>query len=160
MSEKKIDLSPFLVRARGFVSQGRVDDALGLYSDVIRVDPENAAAYADRGTTYAMAKKFDLAIADLERAFALGHKEPYAYCTVATIHVELKQFPKALEYFAQAIQIDPKNALAYYNRSSALHGLGDKQAAIADLERCLSLGQDERFNQSAMRKLEFFRTNP
>lgn len=31
MSEKKIDLSVFCMRARLFLSQGRADDALGLY---------------------------------------------------------------------------------------------------------------------------------
>jgi tetratricopeptide (TPR) repeat protein len=74
--------------------------------------------------------------------------------------VELKQHQKALEYFAQAIAVDPNNALVYYNRSSALHGVGDKQAAIADLEKCLTFNPEERFRQAVSRKLEFLRASP
>ena len=70
MSENKVDLSQFCMRARNFLAQGRADDALALYGDVLNIDPTNALAYADRGTAYAMLNKFDLAQQDLERAFA------------------------------------------------------------------------------------------
>ncbi|MGN6649408.1 hypothetical protein [Trinickia sp.] len=50
MSENKMDLSPFCMRARDFLTQGRTDDALALYGDVLQIDPANALAYADRGT--------------------------------------------------------------------------------------------------------------
>lgn len=157
MSEKQFDLSPFCMRARTFLTQGRTEDALGLYGDVLQVDPDNALAHADRGTAYAMMKRFDLALRDLERAFALGYVEASAYCTVATIYFELKQYPKALEYFAKAVELDASYPFIYYNRSNVLHEMGDNAAAIADLETCLTLDPDENTKQLVMRRLAFLR---
>jgi len=154
MSERKLDLSPFCIRARGFLSQGRIEDALGLYEDVLHVDPTNVMAYGDRGTTYAMLKKFSLALSDLEYAFALGYQDASAYSTVATIYFELKQFDKALEYFAKAIELDPNYALAFYNRSNVFYELGNNKAAIADLERCLNFNPDEDLKQLIIRRLK------
>ena len=157
MSENNLDLSPFCMRARGFLSQGRMEDALGLYGDVLKVDPDNVLAHADRGTAYAMAKKFDLALSDLERAFELGYEDASAYSTVATIYFEQKQFQKALWYFANALELDPTYPLAYYNRANVLLELGEKRAAIGDLEKCLQLGPDENFKQLVLRRLNFLK---
>lgn len=158
MNEKKIDLAPFCMRARGLLAQGRIDDALELYGDVLRVDPDNALAYADRGTAYAMLKKFDLARNDLERAFALGYVDAAAYSTMATLYSELKQFQKALEYFSRAIELNPGYPLTYYNRANVLHELGDDKAAVTDLEKCLEFDPEEDFKQLIMRRLNILRS--
>ncbi|MCU1738205.1 MULTISPECIES: M48 family metallopeptidase [unclassified Pseudomonas] len=158
MSGNKIDLSVFCMRARGFLSQGRTDDALGLYGDVIQVDPDNALAYADRGTAYAMLKKFDMALIDLERAFVLGYADALAYSAMATIYFELKRFSDTLKYFAKAIELDPNHPLIYYNRSSVLHALGDNEAAIVDLEKCLGFNPDENFKKMILSRLDLLKT--
>ncbi|GLU34490.1 tetratricopeptide repeat protein [Trinickia caryophylli] len=157
MSENKIDLSPFCMRARGFLEQQRIDDALALYGDVLQVDPDNALALADRGTVYAMLKKFDLALGDLERAFALGYADVTAYCTIGNIFFQLKQPQKSLEYFNKAIELDASYPFAYYNRSNVLHELGDDKAAIADLEKCLVFNPDENMKQLIVRRLDLLR---
>ncbi len=153
MAAGKADLSPFCLRARGFVSQGRVEDALGLLGDVIKVDPECAEAYADRGAAYAMLKKFDLALGDFGRAFALGYHQAMAYGTVAAIHFELKQYRSALEYFSKAIELDPAYGLGYYKRSHARHKLGDTGGAVADLRKCLELTLEDDFKREVKRRL-------
>ena len=155
MSEKKVDLTAFSMRARGFVAQGRIDDALGLYADILKIDPDNALAYADRGTAYAMLKKFELALSDLERAFMLGYVDASTYTTVATIYFEMKQFQNALKYFAKAIELNPSYPLTYYNRSSVLLELGHNKAAISDLEKCLEFSPEEDFKQLIVRRLNF-----
>lgn len=158
MNDSKVDLSPFCMRARGFLNQGRTDDALALYGDVLQVDPINALAYADRGTAYAMLKKFDLAIRDLEQAFALGYDEASAYCAMGTIYFQLKQFPRALEYLAKASELDAGYPFTYYNRANVLHELGDDEAAIIDLEKCLTLHPDESMRQMILRRMSALRS--
>lgn len=159
MSENKIDLSPFCMRARAFLTQGRTDDALALYGDVLQIDPTNALAYADRGTAYAMLNKFDLAQKDLERAFALGYAEASAYCTIGTVCFQVKQYQKSLDYFAKAITLNPNYPFIYYNRSNVLHELGDNKTAIADLEKCLEFNPDESMRQLIDRRLDLLRSS-
>lgn len=133
-----------------------MDDALGLYGDVLQVDPRNALAYADRGTVYAMMKEFDLALDDLEMSILLGHAESAVFCTMATIYFEKKQYRKALDYFSKAIEVDSNNALIYYNRSNVLYEMGDAEAAVADLEVCLGLGPEREFKELITRRLNMF----
>jgi lipoprotein NlpI len=153
----KPDLSPLVMRARNMVSQGRTEDALGLYGDVLKIDPNHAMALADRGTAHAMVNKFDLARTDLEQAFALGYKEPSAYSTAGTVCLQQKDYAKSLEYFSHAIKLDPKYAFAYYNRSKALHEIGENRAAVADLETCLTLDPDEGFKKLVNARLQMLR---
>jgi lipoprotein NlpI len=157
MDDKKPDLSPLVMRGRTMVSQGRTDDAIGIYSDVIKIDPNHAMAHADRGTAYAMTSKLDLAKADLEKSFALGYKEPSAFSTAGTVSMQLKDYPKALDYFGKALKLDPKYAFAYYNRSKALHEVGDNKGAVEDLETCLKLKPDDGMKKLVNDRLAMLR---
>ena len=153
MNAPKPDLSPFRLRARSFLSQGRVDDAMGLFDDVIAVDPQDAAAYADRGTAFAMQKQFDLAMLDLDRAFALGYGDASAYSTAGTIALETRQYEKALGYFAKAVELDPAYPFTYFNRANVYYALGKREAAIADLNTCLSFDSAADFRQLVAKRL-------
>ena len=143
MTDKNPDFSPIRMRARGFVSQGRIEDALGLYGDILKIAPEDAAAYADRGTTFAMIKKTDFALNDLNRAIELGYTDASAYCTLATIFLEGGGYQKSLDYFDKALTLNPDQPFVYFNRARAYETLGDIKAAIADLEKCLTYNPDD-----------------
>lgn len=43
----------------------------------------------------------------------------------------------AINDFSQAIAIDPKNSMAYYNRGNARYDMGDKQGALADYNEAI-----------------------
>ncbi|WP_431689006.1 tetratricopeptide repeat protein [Hahella sp. NBU794] len=140
----KVDLSPFCVRARNFLSKGQVDDAIDLFGDVIKVDPEFSLAYADRGVTYAMIEKYDLALKDLEKAFSMGYEDASAYSAMATILYQLKDYESSLKYFDLSIKKDPAYPISFYNRSNVFFEMGDMSSAVADLEACLRFNPDEK----------------
>ncbi len=158
MNENKLDLSPFCMRARNLMAKGLTEDAMGLYDDVLNIDPSNALAYADRGTAHAMSKNFTFALEDLENAINLGYKDGTTYSTLATIYFELKKYDKSLEYFSKSIEVDNKNAITYYNRSNLLYEIGDKKSAIKDLETCLHFNPDEDFKKLITERLEFIKS--
>jgi tetratricopeptide (TPR) repeat protein len=47
--------------------------------------------------------------------------------------------PEALADLSRAIEIDPKHAMAFYNRGQVEEKLGDRGKAIADYRRALTL---------------------
>lgn len=152
MSKDK-DLAPICMRARSFAARGNIDDALDLYGDVMKADPDFALAYADRGTVFAMTKRFDLAMQDLERAFALGYADASAFSTAGTICMETAQYGKALSYYERAIEMSPDYPFTFYNRASVYLAMGNRKDAIADLERCLRMGPEDDFRQVILRRL-------
>jgi len=151
------DFSALCMRARSLAGRGLLDDALGIYSDILAQDPQNATVLADRGTVYAMAKQFDLARADLEGAISLRYLDASIFNTIATVCLEQAQYREALDFYAKAIELNPGYGLTYYNRSNALHRMGDNAAAIRDLEYCLTLQADPEFTQLIRRRLDFLR---
>lgn len=153
----QFDLSIICMRARKFLSQGRINDALDLYSDVLTIDPTNALALADRGTALAMSDNFEAALADLARAIELGYRESATYRTVATIHFELRNYSEAVAFFAKALEADPVDALALYNRARTFQEMGKIDSAFADFSKCLALSTDDAFLKLVRQHLEELR---
>ncbi|MFP5390202.1 MAG: tetratricopeptide repeat protein [Gammaproteobacteria bacterium] len=153
MSTEKPDLTPLCLRARDLIRQGRMPDALGLYDDVLKIDPDFAMAHADKGTALAMMKQFDDALAELEKAFALGYAEASAYTTAGSIRLEQRQYQQALAHYAKAIELNPDYPFTYFNRANAYRAIGDKANALADLKTCLSFGGAEDFRQLVMKRI-------
>lgn len=153
MNKEKPDLAPLCMRARSFAARGLIDDALDLYGDVLQVDPGFALAYADRGTVLAMARRFEPAMQDLERAFSLGYADASAFSTAGTVCMELGQYGKAQAFYARAIEMNPEYPFTYFNRSRVHLAMGNRKAAIADLEACLRMGPEDDFKELVLRRL-------
>ena len=154
MSKEQQDLAPICMRARSFAARGQIDDALDLYGDVLRIDPDFALAYADRGTVYAMTKRFEPAMQDLERAFSLGYSDPSALSTAGTICLETAQYGKALNFYERAIAMNPDYPFTYYNRASVHLAMGNRKVGMADLEQCLRMGPEDDFKEVILRRLK------
>lgn len=141
-------------RARALAGQGRTDEALDLYDAVVRDFPGFARGYADRGTTHAMLRAYEPALRDLDQAMALGLRDGWLLTTYASVLQALRRHDESLRYFELAIELEPNHPFAYNNRAALHLERGDAAAAIADLERCLALGPDERTRQMLERRLQ------
>ncbi|MEI6382001.1 MAG: tetratricopeptide repeat protein, partial [Cyanobacteriota bacterium ELA615] len=62
------------------------------------------------------------------------------------------QYPQALADYSKAIELDPKFALAYFERARTHYMLGQYQQAIADLKTAAELfhqqGNIEQYNKA------------
>ena len=56
--------------------------------------------------------------------------------------------------------IDPHNAGPYFNRASAEDALGNRTAAIADMQRFLELANDEEWRETGQRLLDDWQGKP
>ena len=54
----------------------------------------------------------------------------------------LGQSDKAIEAYSHAIELNPNNAIAYYNRGTAHHSKGDLDRAIADYNKAIELNPE------------------
>ena len=126
----------------GWVTADRVvpyEQALDYYTDEIRANPNNAAAYTGRGHIWRAKKEYDIAIADFGDAIRIDPKYPTAYTGRGNVWYDKNEYEKALGDLGEAIRIDPKYALAYNNRGNVWYARSDYDKAIADYGEAIRL---------------------
>lgn len=132
-----------VVFALGIVS---VVHAVGLakidFSEVVRLKPDYAVAYYNRGMSYNDEGDYDRAIADENVAIQIRPDFPAAYC-VRGIGYHLKgDYDEAIANFNESIRLKPDYAEAYNNRGIAEALKGDYGKGIADLRESIRLKPD------------------
>jgi tetratricopeptide (TPR) repeat protein/DNA-binding transcriptional MerR regulator len=76
------------------------------------------------------------------KALGLSPGNVAAYNHRATAYIQKEFFYKAIKDCNDAIKINPKNALSYFNRGNALKQLGNLKVAALDYKKSCDLGLD------------------
>ena len=128
------------------------DKAIAQFTEVIRLDPKNAAAYANRGETYGHKGELDKRIADDSEAIRLDPKNAAAYDNRGSAHREKGENDKAIADYTEAIRLNPKHVWSYYERALAYEGKGEDDKAIAGFSEAIRLKPDyiEAYYQRAL----------
>ncbi|MCW8961097.1 MAG: tetratricopeptide repeat protein, partial [Ignavibacteriaceae bacterium] len=63
-----------------------------------------------------------------------------AHYDLAICYKEKERFEEAITSFSQAIEINPKFELAYFERGLLQHKVNDKDGGCADLKKALEMG--------------------
>jgi len=122
--------------------QGKYQQAVDEFSKLIKLDPNNADAYKNRGVSRMKQEKFDLAIEDFEKAKQLfpGLKGLHSNLGVAWFYK--REYAKAIANYDIEIKMAPDNHVAYFNRALCLAELERNKEALNDLSQTLSLKPD------------------
>jgi len=131
------------------IEGGQYRDAIVSLTRALIADPELADAYRRRGDCqYILVPVlggdtqayYDRALADYEVALSLD-PDAYTYNAHAAIIGSLGEWQAAIEEYGQAIELAPDYPETFFNRGYAHKVLGNRDQAIADLERFLSFEQ-------------------
>ena len=98
-------------------SKGRYERAIELFTQAIDRDPSFVPAYINRGNAHS---KLNMPNADTD--------------------FYEKQSDSAIADYSKAIQLDPTNSQAFYNRAGAKYVKGNHEDALSDIEHARSLG--------------------
>ena len=120
--------------------------ASNAYTQAIRLNPDYAVAYNNRGSAKDSFGQSEAAIADYNKAIQLNPKLAEAYYNRGHAKINLGQSEAAIADYNTAIQLNPKFAKAYYNRGSAKINLGQSEAAIADYNKAIRI--DPKFAEA------------
>ena len=120
----------------------QLERAVELIDKAIKISPNNAAFYSNRGNALQDLKQFDAAIASYDKAIQLKPDYADAYSNRGLALQGLKQFDAAIASYDEAIQLKPDYAEAYSNRGNALKELEQFDAAIADYDKAIQLKPD------------------
>jgi tetratricopeptide (TPR) repeat protein len=140
--ERLAPQTPIVWQCRGalHILKGEYDRAIADYTEAIRLDPNYAEAYYERGVIYNM-YQIDLnrAIENFTEAIRLDPKFPLVYNDRAMIYNDRGnaykgkgQANRALADYNEAIRLNPRQRHAYGNRALVYRQLGRIAEAQAD----------------------------
>ncbi len=98
---------------------GNLDNAAGLFSEVIRKDPTNAAAMYELANIYNEQKKYADALYFAKGAYQIDKKNSWYVLTYSDILQKNKKFIESAEVLEKAVDADPSKTEYYYEWASA-----------------------------------------
>jgi tetratricopeptide (TPR) repeat protein len=113
----------------------KAEKAIADLSYAIKLNPKLATAWYNRGLVYSKLKRWDKALADCSMAIELDRE---ALAMVRPLIV------LAIADYSKAVDRDPKDARACYNRANAYKLLKQWDKALADYSKAIELSPNDR----------------
>ena len=115
------------------------DEVLNAYDNALRLRPDYADAYNDRGALKGKLGQYEDAIVDLDQAIHLDPSMPEAYVNRGKAKHGVARHDDAIADFDQAIRLRPDLTQAYSNRGATKNILGRYEDAIADFDQVIRI---------------------
>lgn len=107
-------IEAYLFRADSWLAMGKHGQAIKDYTQILKLDPNQAIAYYNRGATY-LGKEYDYkkALKDFDATIVLAPKYVDAYINRSLCYMGLKRFEEAHKDLDTALKITPDNPAVY-----------------------------------------------
>lgn len=144
----------YAVRGSLLLQQGRVTPALQDLERSVALEPGNAEVLTNRAQAYRQFERYAEAVADLDRAIAINPDLVAAHFNRGAMRYVEGDLTGAREDFDHCIAVDPHLPAPYFNRAAVLDGLGQRPAAIEDIQRFLRISDNNTWRQQAQQLLD------
>ena len=154
--EEAIELAPGYARSYHLLAEhwrqalrdpGR---ALPLITRALELDPLSPVINITVAETLRDLGRLDKALEQIDRAIEIAPDYHSVYVVKAdTMAWSFGELDRALRLYEFAAQLDPQSAIVHFGIARVFSQLGDEARAIENIERCLELGPDFLWGQSA-----------
>jgi Flp pilus assembly protein TadD len=127
---------------RGFAAAG-VDEQLRFYSEAIRLKPDYADAFVNRGIARGDKGDVEGELRDYNEAIRFKPDSAEAFYNRGLARHDKGDLEGAIQDYNEAIQFKPGYANAFYNRGNARRAKGDLEGALQDYSEAIRLEPDE-----------------
>ena len=117
-------------RALRLQNQGQINEAIKLYLDGLKIDPNRAEAYNNLGICYGKKKQIQKAKESYEMAIRLKPSFPEVYNNLGWLLLETGDIARAIKQFQKGLELAPKKRHIWENLAWAYHVKGDYKKAI------------------------------
>lgn len=140
-----------------FMAQNDLDKAIKTYCDAISVDPLHYLTYAKAGLALWEKDYLEESVIAFHKSIELNDRFEIAQNNLGVVYLDGYGDPKAsVEYFKNAIDINPNYTLAYFNLGRAYQAIGDKSNAAEYYQMALDLNKiTDELSEKDIRKRIF-----
>lgn len=129
-SDNKVPAMTYLVNAHNqmaFIlsSQGHTGEALFMYTEVIRLKPDDDAAHVSLGAILAKKGRIDEATYHYTEALKINPKSPKAHNNLGIILEQQGKIADAIRHYSEVLRIEPDSVWAHNNLGVAYAKQGD-----------------------------------
>jgi len=141
-----------ILRGKKLLKFKRYEEALGVFDDIIAVNPGNSRIYGSAAQALMGLRHYEKALAYINQGLQLNKMDPVTCVIAGKIHLRLQNWGQALELFQQASQLDSNSPGAYFGMGRVFHEYQRYEEAIEMFRKALTLDQTYRKAYSALAK--------
>lgn len=142
-------LSPKLVKVNDLYNEaydlyigGKKDLAIKKYDEMIKIIPDSAYLYFNRGKFKRELNQHEEAIADYKKAVQYDKKNVESWTAMGISYTYLRDYDNAIKSYLEAIKSDPSYAMAYNNVAQVYREKNETDKAIYYLELAVQKDPD------------------
>jgi tetratricopeptide (TPR) repeat protein len=121
-------------------------DNMTLWTRELKIYPDVEFAHHNRAIAYIKRNDYSNAIKDLDKAIILNPvfaKQYKAYTNRCGAYEKLGNLERAMRDCSRALEIDPQDIMAYFNRGIVLLKMGKNNRAAEDFQKAAMLGDEK-----------------
>jgi tetratricopeptide (TPR) repeat protein len=134
--------------------EGRFQEAVTLFSELITITPDDAKIYKNRGVALMNLSEIDLAIADFTKAISLNPELKGLHSNLGAAWHYKGEYEKAIACYDADISQRPDLYITYFNRALSKAELNQLELALVDIDQTLQLKPDFESARAAKRDLQ------
>ena len=132
------DPDALIALGNAYQMAGRAGDAIGVFKQLLEIDPKNGLAYENIGTTQLQAGQFGPAETSLRRAIDLDPTLPGAYTALGVLLARTNRRAEAIDAWKRAVALDAGELNALFNLTLNLVAEGRRDEARAYADRFIA----------------------
>ena len=132
----------------------RIPEAMDLFKQALRINPDNDAAYYNLGTALALTGRMSEAIDQYEKALRIKPNFAKAHNNLGNALLLTGRTSEAIDQYEQALRIRPNFAEAHGNLGAALGQMGRISEAIEQVKAALRINPNYIDARNNLTKLE------
>ena len=129
------------------LSEGRFEDAVEAFREMVAADPQEPIAHMDLGTALLQLGDVNGALAKYRESLRLSPGNPRLHYNLGLVYTLQKSYLKALEHYQNAVELDPEFENAHFNAANLLMRLGNMAQAGQHYGRVNELNPSHAFAQ-------------
>jgi tetratricopeptide (TPR) repeat protein len=130
----------YFCRASTKLRLGDVQGAIDDYSSCIRINPDDAGAYYNRGIAKEqLSVNYRDAVADISTAYSIDPSNASYINKISELYIKMEDYPGAITFYESVLKLYPENASVYDNLGYCYLALENYANALEDFNKAVAL---------------------